>query len=123
VSGVRLPWLFDIRQRKFAYFSVMRWCRITGRLFLGCVVVVVVRRRVLGYRSSTAVDFPGHVLPGDATLEPIVSPWDVAPMAVILTEAGGRFTDIGGELSIWSGTGLATGGDLRDAGVGLVAGR
>ncbi|MYC84095.1 MAG: hypothetical protein F4X18_01065 [Acidimicrobiia bacterium] len=59
----------------------------------------------------------------DAMLEPIVSPWDVAPMAVILTEAGGRFTDIGGELSIWSGTGLATSGDLRDASVGLVAGR
>ena len=59
----------------------------------------------------------------DATLDPIVNPWDAAPMAVIPPEAGGRSTDIRGELSIRSGTGLATNGDLHDAGVGLVAGR
>ena len=59
----------------------------------------------------------------DAMLDPIVNPWDVAPMAVILPEAGGRFTDLSGGLSFRSGTGLATNGDLHDAVLDLVAGR
>ena len=59
----------------------------------------------------------------DAMLDPIVSPWDVAPMAVILPEAGGRFTDLSGHPSFRSGTGLATNGDLHDAVLELVTGR
>jgi len=59
----------------------------------------------------------------DAMLDPIVNPWDVAPMAVILPEAGGRFTDLSGELSFRSGTGLATNGELHDAVLHLVTGR
>lgn len=59
----------------------------------------------------------------DAMLDPIVNPWDVAPMAVILPEAGGRFTDLSGEPSFRSGTGLATNGDLHDTILNLVASR
>ena len=59
----------------------------------------------------------------DAMLDPIVNPWDVAPMAVILPEAGGMFTDLSGELSFRSGTGLATNGELHDAVLHLVTGR
>lgn len=59
----------------------------------------------------------------DAMLDPIVNPWDVAPMVVILAEAGGRFTDLSGEPSFRSGTGLATNGDIHDAVLDLVTGR
>ncbi|WP_420613085.1 inositol monophosphatase family protein [Candidatus Spongiisocius sp.] len=59
----------------------------------------------------------------DAMLDPIVNAWDVAPMMVILPEAGGRFTDLSGEPSFRSGTGLATNGDLHDTILDLATGR
>ncbi len=54
----------------------------------------------------------------DAMVDPAVSLWDVAPMPVILTEAGGRFTGIdGSELSYEPGrklSGVATNGAVHD---------
>ncbi|WP_052274191.1 inositol monophosphatase family protein [Arthrobacter sp. L77] len=44
----------------------------------------------------------------DAMIDFTVSPFDVAPMPVIMREAGGIFTDFGGVDSIYSGVGLAT---------------
>lgn len=54
----------------------------------------------------------------DAAVEPIVSPWDVAPMGVIMEEAGGAFFDWRGEERVDSGhavscaAGIA--GELKD---------
>lgn len=50
----------------------------------------------------------------DAMVDPEVAVWDVAPMPVILSEAGGRFTDWDGTDAIDRGTGLATNGVLHD---------
>lgn len=50
----------------------------------------------------------------EAMLDPVVSPWDVAPMAVIIPEAGGTFTDCAGRSDFRSGSGLATNGALHD---------
>ena len=36
----------------------------------------------------------------DAMIDPICSPWDLAPMPVILEEAGGKFTDFNGEANL-----------------------
>jgi len=49
----------------------------------------------------------------DAMVDPEVALWDVAPMPVILQEAGGRFTDWGGRGDPSLGTGLATNGVLH----------
>jgi len=49
----------------------------------------------------------------EAMLDPIVSIWDVAPMGVILPEAGGSFTSVQGERRIDAGTGLSTNGRLH----------
>lgn len=35
----------------------------------------------------------------DAMIDPVCSPWDLAPMPVILGEAGGQFTDLAGKSS------------------------
>ena len=35
----------------------------------------------------------------DAMIDPVCSPWDLAPMSVIVGEAGGRFTDLTGNTS------------------------
>jgi histidinol-phosphatase len=50
-----------------------------------------------------------------AMVDPIVEPYDVGPMPVILAEAGGRFTDLTGGEGIEGGSGVATNGPLHDA--------
>jgi histidinol-phosphatase len=55
-----------------------------------------------------------------AMVDPIVAPYDIAPMPVILSEAGGRFTDLHGAESIETGSGLATNGHLHDELLALV---
>lgn len=49
----------------------------------------------------------------DAMCDPEVAVWDVAPMPIILAEAGGRFTDLEGNQTVAGGTGLATNGALH----------
>lgn len=64
-------------------------------------------------------DFYQHVLvaegSGEISIDPIVHPWDVAPLQVIVEEAGGRATDRHGERSIYTGSLVATNGCLHDA--------
>jgi histidinol-phosphatase len=50
----------------------------------------------------------------DAMVDPEVSLWDVAPMPVILAEAGGRFSAWDGSGSAAGGSGVATNGRLHD---------
>ncbi len=49
--------------------------------------------------------------------------WDVAPMPVIIGEAGGRFTDLAATESATGGSGLATNGVLHDDLMALLAPR
>jgi histidinol-phosphatase len=49
-----------------------------------------------------------------AMVDPIVEPYDIGPMPVLLDEAGGRFTDLRGNPSIESGNGVATNGRVHD---------
>ena len=50
----------------------------------------------------------------EAMVDCAAAPWDVAPMAVILPEAGGRFTTIEGDAEWRGGSGLASNGRLHD---------
>lgn len=56
----------------------------------------------------------------EAMLDPVVMPWDIAPMAVIIPEAGGRFTDTGGRVDIHTGSGIATNGTLHEEFLSIV---
>jgi len=62
-------------------------------------------------------DCYGHFLvatgKAEAMVDPIVSVWDVAPMAVILPEAGGMFTSLSGGFSITEGSGLSSNGGVH----------
>lgn len=51
----------------------------------------------------------------DVAVEPIVSPWDVAALRVLVTEAGGRFSDLRGAPGHDGGSALSTNGLLHDA--------
>jgi histidinol-phosphatase len=50
-----------------------------------------------------------------AMVDPTVEPYDIGPMPVLLAEAGGRFTDLGGEVSIEHGSGIASNGHVHEA--------
>lgn len=49
-----------------------------------------------------------------AMVDPVVAPYDIGPMPVLLSEAGGRFTDLAGEDTIESGSGVASNGHVHD---------
>jgi len=57
-------------------------------------------------------DFWSHMLVAegvvDVAVEAWVNPWDVAATQVIITEAGGRFSDFDGEVRIDTGTVIST---------------
>jgi histidinol-phosphatase len=51
-----------------------------------------------------------------------LKPWDLAPVKILVEEAGGRFTDFAGRDTIYTGTALATNGRLHEAALALLAG-
>jgi histidinol-phosphatase len=51
----------------------------------------------------------------DLVVEPIAAVWDLAPLLVIVEEAGGRFTDFAGNRTIAGGNAAASNGRLHDA--------
>jgi histidinol-phosphatase len=74
--------------------------------------------RDAGFQLRTWGDGYGYALAATGRVEAMVDPevalWDVAPMAVIMEEAGGRFTDYAGAVDLTSGTGIATNGLIHD---------
>lgn len=50
----------------------------------------------------------------EVVIEPVISPWDVGPMTVIMREAGGRYTGWNGEESAYAPNGVSTNGVLHD---------
>jgi len=72
-------------------------------------------------------DYLGYGLVAEGKAEMYVEvdlkPWDLAPCKILVEEAGGRFTDLTGTPTIYSGNALATNGRLHDAALALLAGR
>jgi len=71
------------------------------------------------WRTRGFGDFWSHVMVAegavDAAVEPEVNPWDMAPLQVIVEEAGGRFTDLGGVTRFDGGSAVSSNGLLHDA--------
>lgn len=59
----------------------------------------------------------------EIALEVNVKPWDLAPVKLLVEEAGGRFTDYEGKSTIYSGTALATNGRLHREALALLSSR
>ena len=70
-------------------------------------------------RACAFSDFWSHMLVAegriDIAVEPRLAPWDMAPLQIIVEEAGGRFTNVAGEARYDGGNGLSTNGLLHDA--------
>lgn len=64
-------------------------------------------------------DFWAHMLVAegaiDVAVEPKVALWDMAPVQIIVEEAGGRFTTLAGETTANGGSGVSTNGVIHDA--------
>jgi histidinol-phosphatase len=73
--------------------------------------------RKLTYRHRAFGDFWQHMLVAegacDIAAEAIVSVWDLAAIQIIVEEAGGRFTDLGGQARPDGGSALSTNGVLH----------
>jgi histidinol-phosphatase len=79
------------------------------------------------WRSRGFGDFWSYMLVAEGaaeiTCEPIVSLWDLAAPQVIVEEAGGKFTDLGGVPTADGGDALATNGLLHEQALALVGRR
>ncbi|TDV36859.1 histidinol-phosphatase [Actinophytocola oryzae] len=69
-------------------------------------------------------DFWQHVLVAEGSLdlaaEPIANAWDLAAVQVVVTEAGGRFTDLSGRPGFDFGSALASNGLVHDAALSVL---
>jgi histidinol-phosphatase len=79
------------------------------------------------WESRAFGDFWQHCLVAEGAIdlaaEPIVNPWDVAPLQVIVQEAGGTFTDLTGTPRHDTGSALSSNAQLHAAALELLAKR
>ena len=79
-----------------------------------------------GFHLRTWGDGYGYALVAtgraDTMVDHVVEVYDVAPMPVIMGEAGGRFTSLDGRPGAAGGSGVATNGALHDEVLGLLEG-
>ena len=70
------------------------------------------------HRQRGFGDALGHsvVISGRAeiALEPSIQPWDVAATKILVTEAGGRYSDFNGSPSIYTGTAVISNGHVHN---------
>jgi histidinol-phosphatase len=76
------------------------------------------------WRTRGFGDFWQHMLVADGAVdvavEPTVSLWDLAAPLVIVEEAGGRFTDLGGVVTAGGGDAIATNGLIHEEALAIV---
>ncbi|MGI8411344.1 MAG: inositol monophosphatase family protein [Solirubrobacteraceae bacterium] len=77
------------------------------------------------WRTRGFGDFWSYMLVAEGAvdiggLDPVVSLWDLAAPQLIVEEAGGRFTDLGGVRTADGGDAIATNGLLHDAALAIV---
>jgi histidinol-phosphatase len=112
VSGVR-----ELSDAQLSFAGLEQWLEL-GRVD----DVVALTERC--WRTRGFGDFWAYMLVAegalDVALDPVASLWDLAAPQVIVEEAGGRFTDLGGVRSADGGDAIATNGPLHEAALGLI---
>jgi len=70
-------------------------------------------------------DFWQHCLVAEGVIdiaaEAIVNPWDVAPLRILVEEAGGRFSDLTGDPTIHGGSAITSNGLLHETALKLLS--
>ena len=116
---IRVSEVASLADASMSYASLSGW-EAAGR---GGAFLALARRC---WRTRAYGDFWSHVLVAegavDVAAEPEVTLWDLAPLQVIVEEAGGRFTDLGGVATAAGGSAVSTNGRLHDEVLGALAG-
>ena len=76
------------------------------------LVQATARQRGYGDYLGSAAVIRGW---SEAMLELDVKPWDLAPLKILVEEAGGKLTDFSGEPTIYGGSAVVTNGRIHDA--------
>ncbi len=109
-SRIRVSAVNRLADASFCYSSLTGWAE-NGRLEPMLDIILQV------WRSRAYGDFYGYMLLAegalDAMVEPELSLWDVAALIPIVTEAGGRFTDLDGRPGPGGGSAIASNGLLH----------
>jgi histidinol-phosphatase len=109
---IRVSNVNDIAMAHLAYSDIGAFAR-SGR---GPQLMALTQR---AWRSRGLGDFWMHVLVAegafDAAMEPTTSLWDLAALEVIVTEAGGCFTNLSGQPGADGGSALSSNGKLHGA--------
>jgi histidinol-phosphatase len=100
-----------VSDASFGYSSLLGWQeqnRVEGFLDLACSA----------WRNRGFGDFWSHCMVAEGAIdfsaEPDVSLWDIAPLKIIVEEAGGIFTDLAGEATPYSGSIVCSNGPLHE---------
>jgi histidinol-phosphatase len=108
---LRVSAVTELADASVAYSSLTGWeeqGRLPGLLQLSRDV----------WRTRAYGDFWSHMMVAegavDASFEPEVSLWDLAPLQVVVEEAGGRFTDLSGRAGPDGGSAVCSNGLLHD---------
>jgi histidinol-phosphatase len=115
VSGVR-----TITDASLSYSSLGGWGGPTGRTAILTLIDEVWRSRAFGDFWSYMLVAEGAV---DLAAEPELSLWDMAALAPIVVEAGGRFTGLNGRDGVHEGNAIASNGVLHSAALAVLGRR
>jgi histidinol-phosphatase len=102
----------DLSDSYISYNSIQQWQRIGKEKNIETLSQQVWRIRAFGDFLSYMYVAEGAI---DAASEPDLKIYDIAALVPIVQEAGGRFTDLTGELSEHSCTVLASNGLIHEA--------
>jgi histidinol-phosphatase len=112
----------DTMDRALLLHSSLNLLRRTPRWWEGFVRLVDACERTRGFG-----DYYGYGLVAEGKAEVYVEadlkPWDLAPMKILVEEAGGRLTDFQGRSTIYDGTVVASNGRLHDEALRLLGAR
>jgi histidinol-phosphatase len=114
-SPIRVSCVADLESAYVSGNSLPTWDA-------GAAPFVELARRC--YWDRNLGDFWSHVLVAEGScdigLDPIVNLWDLAPLEVIVEEAGGRFTNLAGRPGADGGSAISSNGLLHDAALAIL---
>ena len=119
VTPIRVSAVASLADAQLTGASLVNWDPHGGVSRLLALVGECWRDRAFG-------DFWSHVLVAegacDIAIDPVVSLWDLAALQIIVEEAGGRFTDLGGVARPDGGSAISTNGLVHDAALDILGG-
>jgi len=84
------------------------------------LVEATARQRGFGDALGHSVVICGQA---EVALEPEIKPWDVAATKILVTEAGGRYSDFAGTSSIYTGSAVISNGRVHDTVIDILQNR